>query len=114
MSKSYLRKLDTLDIEIMGQKVTIKNLSFRDARKAMNRAMNINQITGKADIDSGLLGAYRTLYSIVDWDLTDENGKKLPIELKTLDEVLSEGFVNSLMEKVNDYNSGVTEDKKKR
>lgn len=114
MSKPYLRKEKTQTIKVMGQRVVIKNLSFKDTRRAADKATFISQNGKDIKIDNGLLGTYRALYSIVDWDLTDESGKKLPIELKTLDELLTEEFVNELLEKINSANEGVTTEKKKQ
>lgn len=117
MTKSYLKKNTNNTIEVQGQKITIKNLSFGDSRKALNLSTKMDYAKKSAEIDSGLMAALRALYSIVDWDLTDENDEKLPITLDTLDNVLDEDFVGELMQAVQQATmsgNGVTEQEKKK
>ncbi|RXF11074.1 hypothetical protein EG878_14555 [Enterococcus faecalis] len=117
MTKPWLKKNleeGKNEVNVMGATIKLKTLSFGDSRKATSAAMEVNERTGSVKIDAGLLGLLRTLYQIDDWDLTDEDGNKLPISLETFDEVLDEPFVNELIAAVSKSgNQPITEDEKK-
>lgn len=104
MSKGYLKKKDTKEIIVEGQKLTVKRLSFGESRAALKEAGEL-QTDAKGNvkgmnIDYTLLGILRSIKAIEDWDLTDENDNKLPITLKTFDEILDEEFVGSIIKEV--------------
>lgn len=116
MTKAYLRKKDTGDkfVEVMGEKIYLKNMSFGDSRKAIDQALLVDMNTNKTKVDATLLGVLRALGQIRDWTLEDEEGNKLPITLETIDEVLSEEFVGELIQKVTEQDaSNVTPEEKK-
>lgn len=111
MMKPWLVKKETSDfyVEVMGAKVYLKPLKYGKAREALNVALTIDTMTGKASMDSGLLATLRALYQIKDWEITDENDEKLPINLKTLDEELGEDFVEEMITKINEKAQAVSE-----
>ena len=116
MTKAYLRKKDNGEkfVTVMGEKITLKNMSFGDSRKAINEAMVVDMMTQKASVDATLLGVLRALGQIKDWSLEDENGEKLPITLETIDNELSEEFVGELIQKITEQDANaVTEQEKK-
>jgi hypothetical protein len=119
MTKPWLIKKDTEDkfVTVMGAKVYLKPLKYGKAREALNVALKLDTMTGKASMDTGLLATLRALYQIKDWELTDDNDEKLPVNLKTLDEELSEEFVEALIQEINKHgkaDSEVSEDEKKQ
>jgi hypothetical protein len=118
MTKPWLVKKDSKEtfVEVMGAKVYLKPLKYGKSREAMSIAVKVNPMTGKADMDTGLLATLRALYQIKDWELTNENDEKLPITLETLDNELSEEFVEKLIQAINLKTQGkneVTEEEKK-
>lgn len=114
MSKPWLKKNNEKVIEVMGAKIWLKPLTFGEARKAIKEATRINMVTRQAEVDPSLLAVLRALYQIKDWELTDEEGNKLPITLETIDNVLDEHFVSEMIQKITELdNNGVTEDEKK-
>jgi hypothetical protein len=103
-------------IEVMGAKVFLKPLKYGKSRQAMSVAVTING-KGEVNVDSSLLATLRAVYQIRDWEITDENDEKLPITLETLDEKLSEEFVEELVTKVNEKqgtDQEVSKDEKKK
>lgn len=116
--KPWLAKKDTQKvIEVLGAKITLKPLKYGKAREALSLALTVNQKTNKAAVDSGLLATLRALHQIADWELTDENDEKLPINLNTLDELLDESFVQELVQEISTQgtpDSSVSEDEKKQ
>lgn len=97
----------------MGAKITIKKLSFGDSRKAMQGAMRVNPISKQPEIDQTLAGILRSIAMVEDWELTDENDHKLPIDFNTF-ESLDEGFVSELIQEMNkEDDNEVTEAEKK-
>lgn len=113
-NKPWLKKENDRFVNVMGAKIELKALSYGKARQAMSLATDINSHTKQVSLDSGLLSTLRTLYQIKDWDLTDDNDKKLPITLDTFDNILDEDFVNELIEKVDDEGAGLEEAEKKQ
>jgi len=117
MTKPWLKKQledGKNEVDVMGAKIKLKTLGFGDSRRATSAAMDVNEKTGEIKVDAGLLGLLRTLYQIEDWDLTDEEGNKLPITLETFDDVLDEAFVNELIGKVSKAgNQPISEEEKK-
>ena len=113
-NKPWLKKNDEKTIEVMGTKVTLKRMSFGESRQAISKAMKVNMVTQKAEVDASLVGVLRALAQIKDWELTDENDNKLPITLDTLDNVLDEDFVGELIQKINEQDDNTpTETEKK-
>lgn len=115
--KPWLIKKDTEEVfvEIYGAKVFLKKLSYGKSRTALDAALKIDS-KGQPQLNTGLLATLRTIYQITDWELTDENDEKLPINLHTFDEVLDEKVVEELMSKINEKMgdaNGVTEEEKK-
>lgn len=113
-NKPWLKKNDEKTIEVMGAKVILKRMSFGESRQAISKAMKVNMVTQKAEVDASLVGVLRALAQIKDWELTDENDNKLPITLDTLDNVLDEDFVGELIQKINEQDDNTpTETEKK-
>lgn len=110
----YLIKKSTQEITVMGRKIQVKNLSHGEKGSAMSIAMKIDPMSRTSSIDAMLLVTAQTAASIVDWDLVGEDGKKLPISVETLNNVLSPQFVEELIEAVQEKTqSGITESEKK-
>jgi hypothetical protein len=113
-NKPWLKKNDEKTIEVMGAKITLKRMTFGESRKAIKEAMKVNMVTKQAEVDASLVGVLRALAQIKDWELTDENDQKLPITLDTLDNLLDEGFVGELIQKISEQDdNSVTETEKK-
>lgn len=113
-NKPWLKKKETKNIEVMGCKLELKPISFGASRNAVSQAIDIDPMTRKTKIDATLLGVLRAIAQIQDWDLTDDNDKKLPITLETFDEILDEEFVGQIIQAVQDaQDEGVSEAEKK-
>ncbi|QFG05169.1 tail assembly chaperone [Bacillus phage 019DV002] len=112
-NKPWLKKKTNREITVMGAKIQLKNLSFGEARRAISGGVKINK-DGTPDVDVTMLQAKRSLAVIADWDLTDENDVKLPIDLDTLDN-LDESFASELIQEVTAAISAdeLSEDEKK-
>ena len=104
MTKSYLKKNDSTTIEVFGEKIKIKKTGFAETRKALGIATKV--VGNKTEVDASLVGVLRVIYAIESWDLVDENGKPLPIDIKTFDEVLDEEFVGEIMQEVQKFQGG--------
>lgn len=113
MSKPWLKKKDEKVVYVEGCKIVLQPISFGDSRKAIQKAIDINPMTGKSNIDPTLLGVLRALAQIKDWDLTDENEEKLPITMDTFDNILDEDFCGMIIKKVNENVNQVSETEKK-
>lgn len=117
-NKPWLAKKESGKFVVVeGVKVFLKPLKYGKSREALSVALTVNQRTGEAKVDTGLLATLRALYQIKDWELTDENDEKLPINLNTLDEVLDEAFVQQLIQEINSHGAAesvVTEEEKKQ
>lgn len=109
MTKPYLIKKELKDIEVQGVKITLKKLKYGKSREAMTIALKVDPVKGTAVMDSGLLATLRALYQIADWELTDENDEKLPIELNTLDNLLDEDFVQEMIQEINTHGTKQSE-----
>lgn len=115
MSKPWLRKNTEKVIEVMGQKITLKTLSFGENRKVIAEAMEFDPITNKAKVDPSHLGVLRSVAQIKDWDLTDEHDNKLPITIETFDNILDEKFIEELMTKISEQDdNSLSESEKKQ
>ena len=113
--KPWLKKTDENEIEVLGSKIVLKKISFGASRSAVNASVKIDPKTQKTDVDATLLSVLRTIGQIKDWDLTDENDEKLPINLNTFDEVLDEEYASKIIEAVQKHTEpGVTEKEKKK
>lgn len=113
-TKPWLKKKGSKVIEVMGAKVTLKPISFGDSRNAVAQCIDIDPMTKKTKVDATLLGVLRTIAQIEDWELTDDNGNKLPVTLETFDESLDENFASEIVRKVQEASDqGVTEAEKK-
>jgi len=114
MSKAWLHKPKSKEIEVMGAKIKVRNLKFGDSRSIVSKAVEVDPMTSKAKIDTSLLGALRTIASIESWDVTDEDDQVLPITLETFDSVLADEFVAELIQAVQEaIEGGMTEAEKK-
>ncbi|QFG05867.1 tail assembly chaperone [Bacillus phage 056SW001B] len=101
-NKPWLKKQEApREIEVMGAKIKLKNLSFGEARKAISGGVQLGK-DGKPNIDVTTLQAMRAVAAIADWELTDENDNKLPITIETLDS-LDEGFASELVKAVTEH-----------
>ncbi|TWJ39646.1 hypothetical protein CHCC5027_3559 [Bacillus paralicheniformis] len=115
MSKPWLKKHDEKVIEVQGAKVTVKKISFKDSRNAIKAAVKVNPQTKETEADAMLLSLLRVLAMVKDWELTDENGDKLPITMHTFDHLLDEDFASELIAAVQEaFPSGATEEEKKQ
>lgn len=115
MSKPWLKKHETKVIEVEGAKVTVKKISYKDSRNAIKEAIKLNPKTKETEADAILLSTLRTIAMIEDWELTDENGDKLPINLHTFDNLLDDEFASLLVGAVQEaFPQGVTEEEKKQ
>ena len=112
--KPWLKNKNTKEIEVEGCKLTVKPISFGASRDAVSQAIDIDPMTRKTKVDATLLGVLRALAQIQDWDLTDEEDKKLPITLATFDEILDEEFAGKIVKAVQDaQDEELTEEEKK-
>lgn len=112
--KPWLKKNDEKVIHIEGCKIVTKPISFGESRKAMKQALKFDPFTKASAVDPTLLSILRTIAQIKDWDLTDNDDKKLPITLDTFDNLLDEEFVGKVIQAVQDAQpQGVTEGEKK-
>ncbi|EJV59373.1 hypothetical protein [Bacillus mycoides] len=110
----WLNKEQIFTEEIEGVRITFKKLSFGAQRKIQGACVKTNE-KGAIDIDVSLIGLMTTIEAIMDWDFTDEDGEKLPIDLHTFDEVLDPDFGGQIIKLVSDkVNTNVTEKKKKK
>jgi hypothetical protein len=110
--KPWLKKQETYKLNVMGATIEIRKLTFGEAKQLQKFYMGEN---GVKEIDLIEYQLKRLFKSIVDWDLTDEEGNKLPITLETL-ENLDEGFVSELIQAFWDFsekNNHISEAKKK-
>lgn len=111
--KPWLKKEVKNEIEVMGAKIQVKKLSFGDSRKAIQGAIRYNPVSKQNEIDQTLAGVLRSVAMIEDWDLTDENDNKLPIDFNTF-EMLDESFASELMQSLDSAdNNEVPEEEKK-
>lgn len=109
----WLKKDDTKTVEVMGVKFVVKQLSFGDSRKSIQGALKYNPVTKQNELDQTLAGVLRTLKMVQEWELTDRDGKPLPITLETID-MLDESFVAEMIQVMNaEDESEVPEDEKK-
>jgi hypothetical protein len=114
VNKPWLKKKNNEKvIDVMGAKVTVKKLTFGESRKAIQGAIKFNPVTKQNEIDQTLASVLRSVAMIKDWELTDENDEKLPIDFNTI-ESLDEEFVGELIKKLNaeDDNEVTAEEKK--
>jgi hypothetical protein len=110
----YLMKKSSKEVTVMGRKIQVRNLSHGEKGNSMSIAMKIDPISKTSSIDAMLLVTAQTAASIVDWDLVGEDGKKLPISIDTLNNVLAPEFVEELIETVqSSTQTGITESEKK-
>lgn len=98
--------------------MTIAKPSFGENRQIINKAMVLNMETKQPEIDASLLGVLRALSILKSWDLTDEKGKMLPINLNTFDNILDPDFASMLIDELskieeNGFNQ-LSEDEKKQ
>lgn len=112
--KPWLKKTDEKVIEVMGAKVTLKPMTWGESRKAVSQSMKVDVKTGEPDVDASLIGVLRALAQIKDWELTDENDKKLPVTLDTLDNELNEEFVSELISEINEQDDNHMNDDEKK
>lgn len=74
---------------VNGVRITYKNLLFGEDRRIQNEAIKYDPKTGKpSGVDVTLMGVAQAVARIVDWELTDTEGNKLPISVETFDNVL--------------------------
>jgi hypothetical protein len=100
--------------EVQGVRITFKTLSFGAQRRIQGTCVKTDD-KGKIDIDVSLIGLLTTIESIVDWDFTDAEGEKLPIELHTFDEVFNPEFAAEIIQLVSQKaNTDIPEKKKKK
>jgi hypothetical protein len=113
-NKPWLKKNDDKKtVEVMGANIQIKKLTFGESRKAIQGAMKYNPVTKQHEIDQTLAGILRSVAMIEDWELTDEENNKLPIDFNTIDS-LDESFVSELIQTMNkEDDNEVTEQEKK-
>jgi hypothetical protein len=114
-NKPWLKKASAgKEIEVMGAKIKIKELSFGDSRKAIQGAVRVNPLTKQPELDQSLAGILRSLARIESWDLTDENDKPMPVNLDTIDS-LDESFVSELIQEMDkEDDSSVSEEEGKQ
>ncbi|AYP68724.1 hypothetical protein BpsS36_00018 [Bacillus phage vB_BpsS-36] len=112
-NKPWLKKKDERVINVMGAEITLKKISFGDSRNAIQQAFQVDPFTKKSTVDATLLGVLRALYQIKDWNLTDEEGNKLPITLDTFDNLLDEDFVSQIIKEVQEISDEVKAEEKK-
>lgn len=100
-------------IEVMGAKIKVRKLTFGESRKAISGAIRYNPVTKESEIDQTIAGILRSVAMIEDWELTDENDEKLPIDFNTI-ESLDEEFVSELIQTMNaEDDNEVTQEEKK-
>lgn len=110
----WLNKQETFTEKVQGVRVTYKKPSFGAQRRIQGEVTKVDSKSGKVDIDASLMMLALTVESIVDWDFTDENENKLPIEIHTFDEVFDPEFAAEIVKVVTDKVAGDVSDKKKK
>lgn len=95
----WLNKQVMKTVDVEGMRITYKNLGYGDSRRIQNECVTIGE-DKKPKIDIGLMGTLQAVNSIVDWDLTNEEGSKLPISLETFDNLLDATFGEKIVEAV--------------
>lgn len=101
--------------EVNGVRITYKNLAFGEDRRIQNEAIKYDKETGKpSGVDVTLMGVATAVAKIIDWELTDKEGEKLPISVETFDNVLDPEWATDIISAVNNLEGKVTEEKKKK
>ena len=104
--------LKTADVN--GVRITYKNLLFGDDRRIQNEAIKYDPKTGKpSGVDVTLMGVAQAVARIVDWELTDREGNKLPISVETFDNELAGEWATDIIDAVNN-GKNITAEKKKK
>ncbi|MCU5407965.1 hypothetical protein OCA16_25840 [Bacillus cereus] len=109
----WLNKQETFTENVQGVRVTFKKPSFGAQRRIQGEVTKVDA-KGKVDMDASLMMVSLAVESIVDWDFTDENENKLPIEIHTFDEVFDPEFAAEIIKVVTDKVAGDVSDKKKK
>lgn len=110
----WLNKEELFTEDVRGVRVSFKKLSFGKQRKVQGECTKVDSKSGKVDIDASQMMLMFAVEAIVDWDFTDEDGIKLPIEAHTLDEVLDPEFSAEVVKVITEKISGDIPDKKKK
>ena len=110
----WLNKEELFTEDVRGVRISYKKLSFGKQRKVQNECTKVDSKSGKVDIDASQMMMSFAVEAIVDWDFTDEDGNKLPIEAHTLDEVLDPEYAAEIVKVITDKISGDVPDKKKK
>jgi len=113
----YLRKKDTIEIVVEGQKIKIAPLGYGERKRIQTSFMKMNPRTMQMEIDNDNLFKMDDALNVAkikDWDLLDEDSNKLPIALETIEELLDPDFVKAMMaEIVKHLPEEVSEEEKK-
>lgn len=99
----YLRKKDTIEIVVEGQKLKIAPLGYGERKQIQTSFMKMNPKTLQMEVDNDNLFKMDDrlhLAKIKDWDLLDEDSNKLPIDMHTVEELLDPDFVRAMMEEI--------------
>lgn len=110
----WLNKEELFTEDVRGVRISYKKLSFGKQRKVQNECTKVDSKSGKVDIDASRMMMSFAVEAIVDWDFTDAEGVKLPIEAHTLDEVLDPEYAAEIVKVITDKISGDVSDKKKK
>lgn len=109
----WLNKEELFTEDVRGVRITFKKLSFGKQRKLQGEVTKVDD-KGNVDIDASLMMISMAVEALVDWDFTDENGEKLPIEAHTLDERLDPEYSAEIVKVITDKISGDVSPKKKK
>ena len=113
----YLRKSDKVEIEVLGQKMTIEPLSYGQKKAIQTGFMKMNPRTMEMEVDNTrLFKMDDTLHiaKVKKWDLVDESGKELPINMDTVENLLDEEFITAMFAEIGKHiPNGLSEEEKK-
>lgn len=113
-ANAWLNKEVIKTVTVEGARITYKTLSFGAQRRVQGACVTVNE-KGEPKADFTLMGVMQTVEAIMDWDVTDEEGNKLPISVETFDELLNPDFATEIIAVVSEQvTSKVDVEKKKK
>ncbi|HDT6579219.1 hypothetical protein ACS4JF_25420 [Bacillus thuringiensis] len=114
-NKPWLRNKEEKFIILHGAKIHYKKLGYGESRKIAEQATTFDKMGRPIKNDVSLAMTLQVVNSITDWELTNNEGEKLPITLDTFDNELDPDFVGEIIQAVHSkIDAGVPEDKKKK
>ncbi|AVO23028.1 hypothetical protein [Bacillus phage Anath] len=110
----WLREEKSDFVTLYGVKIHYKKLSYGEQRKIADKATITDKLGRPVKQDVTLAMTLQVVNSITEWELTDREGKVLPISVDTFDNVLDADFVGEIIEVIHpNIDAGVAEGEKK-